>query len=100
MIADAGSQPKWPIESANAEEYYKGMHATAEQVMVDALGLPPPLRAFVAERLIESLDIPDTAPLSTRWREEIRRRCTELDRGAVELRDADQVFATAYAALT
>lgn len=77
-----------------------GMNATAEQVMVDALGLPPPLRAFVAERLIESLDIPDAAPLSARWREEIRRRCTELDRGAVELRNADQVFAKAYAALT
>ena len=67
---------------------------------VDALGLPPQLRAFVAERLIESLDIPGAAPLSARWREEIRRRCTELDRGAVELRDADQVFAKAYAALT
>ncbi len=56
--------------------------------MVDAPGLPPPLRAFVAERLIESLDIPDADPLSVRWREEIRRRCTELDRGAVELRVA------------
>ena len=76
------------------------MNATAEQVMVDALGLPPPLRAFVAERLIESLDIPDAAPLSARWREEISRRCTELDRGAVDLRDADLVFAKAYAALT
>jgi hypothetical protein len=76
------------------------MNVTAEQVMTEALGLPLSLRAFVAERLIESLDIPDAAPLSARWREEIRCRCAELDRGAVALRDADQVFAKAYAALT
>ena len=76
------------------------MNVTAEQVMTEALGLPLALRAFVAERLIESLDIPDAAPLSARWREEIRCRCAELDRGAVALRDADQVFAKAYAALT
>jgi hypothetical protein len=76
------------------------MNVTAEQVMTEALGLPLSLRAFVAERLIESLDIPDAAPLSARWREEIRCRCAELDRGAVALRDADQVFVKAYAALT
>jgi len=76
------------------------MNVTAEQVMTEALGLPLSLRAFVAERLIESLDIPDAAPLSARWREEIRCRCAELDRGAVALRDADQVFAKAYAVLT
>jgi hypothetical protein len=50
--------------------------------------------------LIESLDIPEAAPLSVRWREEIRRRCVELDRGVIELRDADQVFVKAYAAIT
>ena len=76
------------------------MSATAEQVMAEALGLSPSLRTFVAERLIESLDMPDAAPLSAKWREEIRCRCAELDRGAVELRDADQVFSKAYAALT
>jgi hypothetical protein len=77
-----------------------GMNATAEQVMTEALELSPSLRAFVAERLIESLDIPDAAPLSAQWKEEIRGRCAELARGAIELRTADQVFAKAYAALT
>jgi hypothetical protein len=62
--------------------------------------LPPPLRAFVAEKLIESLDAPDSPPLSVKWREEIRRRCAEMDRDAVELRDADKVFAKAFTALT
>jgi len=75
------------------------MSTTAEKVMADALGLPPALRAFVAEKLIESLDEPDSAALSAKWRQEIRRRCTEMDRGVVELRDADAVFANAYTSL-
>ncbi|MFA5203375.1 MAG: addiction module protein [Lentisphaeria bacterium] len=75
------------------------MNTTAEKVVADALGLPPALRAFVAEKLIESLDEPDSAPLSAKWRQELRRRCAEVDRGAVELRDANAVFANAYGSL-
>jgi len=75
------------------------MSTTAEKVMAEALGLPAPLRAFVAEKLIESLDAPDVPPLSVKWRQEVRRRCAEVDRGAVNLRDADDVFEKAYAAL-
>lgn len=58
------------------------------------------MRAFIAEKLIESLDTPDSPPLSAKWRKEIRRRCAEMDRGTVELHDADKAFAKAYAALT
>ena len=67
--------------------------------MTEAMALPPTLRAFVAEKLIESLDAPDSPPLSAKWRKEVRRRCAEVDRGAVNLRDADAVFAKAYASL-
>jgi len=76
------------------------MSVTADRVVMEALGLPPALRAFVAETLIESLDAPDSPPLSAEWRKEVRRRCEEVDRGAVELRDADTVFAKAYAAMS
>ncbi len=75
------------------------MNATAERVVSAAMELPPSLRAFVAEKLIESLDMPDSFPLSQKWREEIRRRCAEIDGGAAELREADESFAKAYAAL-
>jgi len=75
------------------------MSIAAEKVVIEALGLPPALRAFVAEKLIESLDQPDAAPLSAKWKKEVRRRCAALDRGAVELREADKVFAKASAAL-
>jgi hypothetical protein len=76
------------------------MSTTAEKVVSEAMELPPALRAFVAEKLIESLDVPDGPALSAKWREELRRRCAELDRGAVELRDVDKVFAKAYSALS
>jgi putative addiction module component (TIGR02574 family) len=76
------------------------MSTTAEKVVMEAMELPPPLRAFIAEKLIESLDAHDSPPLSAKWRKEIGRRCAEMDRGTVELRDAEKVFAKAYAALT
>ena len=75
------------------------MRTTAEKVVTEAMGLPPALRAFVAEKLIESLDAPDSPPLSAKWKKEVRRRCAELDRGAVKLRGADAVFARARASL-
>lgn len=76
------------------------MSTTAEKIVAEALGLSAQQRAFVAEKLIESLDVPDSPALSAKWRKEVRRRCAEMDRGAVGLRDADKVFAKAYTALT
>ena len=75
------------------------MNATVDQVVADALGFPPALRAFVAEKLIESLDLPESPPLSAKWRKEVRRRCVQVDNGTVTLRDADKVFSNAYASL-
>jgi hypothetical protein len=83
-----------------AEGYCQRMSTTAEGVVEEALELPAPLRAFVAEKLFESLDAPDSPPLSAKWRKEVRRRRAEMDRGTSELQDADKVFAKAYAALT
>ena len=79
--------------------YNDGMSTTAKKVVRDAMALPPAIRAFVAEKLIESLDAPECPPLSPKWKKEVRRRCAEVDRIAVKLRDADAVFAKAHAAL-
>lgn len=76
------------------------MSITAEQVMTEALTLAPHARAFVAERLIESLDVSFSNELSSAWRDEIRKRCNEMDNGTVELLDANDVFQRAYAALS
>ncbi len=67
--------------------------------MTEAMGLSPALRAFVAEKLIESLDAPDAPALSAKWKKEVRRRCAELDNGTLELHDAAVVFARAHASL-
>lgn len=75
------------------------MTAKAAQIMAEALELPLPTRAFVAEKLIESLDAEDAATLSPKWKVEIRKRCREVDQGTVELRDAAAVFKKAFASL-
>jgi len=63
------------------------------------MSLSPQARAFVAERLIESLDTNPGETLSSAWRDELRKRCREMDDGIVELRDASDVFAKATSAL-
>ena len=75
------------------------MSMTAEKIVAEALSLSPEARAFVAERLIESLDISLGPELSSAWREELRKRCQEIDGGTVELRNAADVFSKAYGAL-
>lgn len=76
------------------------MNITTDKVIAEALSLSPHARAFVAERLIESLDAGSGEALSSAWRDELRKRCREMDESAVELRDAADVFAKAYAALS
>jgi putative addiction module component (TIGR02574 family) len=75
------------------------MSTTADKILSEALALPPQARAFVAERLIESLDAAPGAEISPEWREEIRKRCREVDEGRVELRNAAEVFAKAFGVL-
>ena len=75
------------------------MSTIAEKIVADALALSPQARAFVAERLIESLDATAGSEISPAWREEIQKRCRELDKGLVEVRDAADVFAKACESL-
>jgi len=72
---------------------------TADEIVAQALGLSPDARVFLAEKLIESLDMPAASDLSGAWREEIRKRCREMDEGIVQLRRASDVFAKAHETL-
>ncbi|HAK93964.1 MAG TPA: addiction module antitoxin RelB [Planctomycetes bacterium] len=58
----------------------------------EALRLPREARAFLAEKLLESLDLDESVPLSPEWQEEICRRCRELDEGKVTLIPAEEVL--------
>jgi hypothetical protein len=75
------------------------MSTAVERIMAEALELPTQARAFVAEKLIESLDADIGEELSPAWRDEVRKRCREIDEGLVDLRRAEDAFAKAYAAL-
>jgi len=75
------------------------MSTTVDRIVSEALDLPARARAFVAEKLIESLDEDTGGELSPAWRQEVRKRCREVDEHLVELRDAEEVFAKAHAAL-
>lgn len=73
------------------------MKTSVKKIVSEALLLPPSLRALVAEQLIESLDEGAGHELSPAWREEILRRCAEIDEGRAELLDGDEVMARAFA---
>ena len=75
------------------------MKTTIDTIIADVLSLSPKARAFVAEKLIESLDSEPEVSLSSAWRDEVSKRCREIDEGTVELHDAEDVFARGYAAL-
>lgn len=75
------------------------MRSSVEKIIQDALTLSSQARAYIAEQLIVSLDASSESELSEAWREELRRRCREIDEGAVELREANDVFARAFSAI-
>lgn len=81
----------------NAENAGK-MKTNAQKVVSEAMELPPALRAFVAEKSIESLDAPAGPRLCAKWRRELRRRCAEVDRGAA-VSDAKIVLVRAVRSL-
>ena len=87
------------IDGCVLSVYTIGMKTSIDTIIAEVLSLSPQARAFVAEKLIESLDSEPEIILSSAWREELRKRCREVDEGLVELRDAEDVFAQGYAAL-
>lgn len=75
------------------------MNLKAETIVKDAMKLPREERAFVAEKLLESLDFEEPFTLSPEWQEEILRRCRELDEGKLDLISGEQVIREANESL-
>lgn len=69
------------------------MKANAKKILDEAMQLEPATRAFIAEALLEGLDFEQDFDVSPAWRNEIQRRCEQIDRGEVELIDSDTVMA-------
>ena len=64
----------------------------ARKILEEAMQLDAPARALVAETLLESLDLDQDFAVSPEWREEIRRRCVEIDSGKAQLLDSAMVI--------
>lgn len=69
------------------------MKVNAKKILEEAMQLEPSSRAMIAETLLESLDFEEDFGLSQAWRDEIQRRCQQIDRGEVELIDSATVMA-------
>ena len=69
------------------------MRPDPQKIIDEAMLLEPTSRALVAEALLESLDFGDDFEISKHWREEIRRRCEEIDQNTIKLIPSEQVLA-------
>ncbi|WP_295426974.1 addiction module protein [uncultured Thiodictyon sp.] len=69
------------------------MQTNAQQIIDDALRLDSHARALIAETLLESLDMEADFEVSQQWRQELARRCAQIDAGEVALIPGDLVLA-------
>lgn len=69
------------------------MKPEPQKIINEAMQLEPTSRAQIAEALSESLNLGADLDISEQWREDIRRRCEEIDQSATELIPGDQVVA-------
>jgi len=65
----------------------------AQTITEQALKLAPAARAYIAEALLESLDYEEDFPVSDEWRQEIKKRCREIDANPDLLLDGEQAMA-------
>lgn len=68
------------------------MSERVSQILEDALQLPHTDRAGVVERLLASLDRPDTQ-IDALWAQEVESRIAAYDAGRVTAYDTEEVFA-------
>jgi putative addiction module component (TIGR02574 family) len=64
---------------------------TTKKLIEEALSLPVEERALIADSLLRSLNVPDTA-IDAKWTEVASRRLQELRSGSVKPIPGDEVF--------
>ncbi len=68
------------------------MTANFDDIIKDALSLPPGARAMLADHLLESLDSEDQKRIDAIWAEEAERRMQEIREGKVQPIDGELVM--------
>ena len=76
------------------------MSRSLAELAEEALALPPESRAFLVDKLLETLDFEEDFVISDAWRTEVRKRCQELDSGNVVSVPADDAIAELRRSLT
>jgi putative addiction module component (TIGR02574 family) len=64
-----------------------------ETITEQVLKLAPAARAYIAEILLENLDYEEDFLVSEAWRQEIHKRCQEIDSDPSLLVDGEQFIA-------
>ena len=82
-----------PLAVAPEMHYRLTMPLTLAELAEEAMALPCECRAYLAERLLETLDFEEDFAVSDLWLKEIRKRCQELDAGAVQTLPAEPAIA-------
>ena len=68
------------------------MAANFDDIMKDALSLPPGARTMLADQLLVSLDWEQQKEIDDAWAEEAERRMQEIRDGKVQTIDGEQVM--------
>lgn len=68
------------------------MAANFDDLIKDALSLPPGARAMLADHLLESLDWEHQKEVDEAWAQEAERRMQEIRDGKVQTIDGEQVM--------
>lgn len=72
------------------------MDKSMKKLIDEVLNLPIEMKAYLAEKLLENLETDFNADISIEWKNEIDRRCAEIDSGISVLKDSDEVFKNAF----
>ncbi len=72
------------------------MIVTMPDITEQVLSFPQQGRAFLTEKLLESLDSDSNFKLSNEWKKEINKRCNEINAGDVDLIPSEEVFDKAF----
>ncbi len=70
------------------------MTATTQELLKQALSLPPIQRVELVERILSSFEFPARHEVDALWADEVEDRIDAFDRGALESPSADEVFAS------
>jgi putative addiction module component (TIGR02574 family) len=68
------------------------MSNRSEQILKDALSLPPSERAKLVEQILASFDLANQERIDELWALEVEERLNSLDRGEIRAIPAEEVF--------